>query len=496
MTMHVQPRETRPVRLASLSKLPLFLELAGKKCVIVGDGDAVAWKAELFASAGARVRVFAPAPCAELTYVAEGNAAVDLVARPCRDADLDDTSLLIIGVDDAEDARRLAAAARSRGILVNVIDQPALCDFQFGTIVNRSPVVIGISTDGAAPILGQAIRRRIEAVLPASVGAWAAAAKEFRVRLKDILTSRAARRQFWERFVDITFISQQEEDEKLAALERMAQTILAGKAPPPVGHVAIVGAGPGAPDLLTLKAMRELQAADVILYDRLVTPEVLELGRREARRILVGKSGHGERVRQSDINALIISLARDGQRVVRLKGGDPAIFGRTSEETEACRAAGIPFSIVPGVTTASAAAAALALSLTQREDVRRVQFITGHDRHGELPADLDLGTLADPHATTIVYMGRRTAALLAQRLRAHGLPAATPVIVATNVSRRDQRVLPMRLGGLAEGELPPDGDAPTLIMIGRAFAQPAQDEQTFSAAAPAPVQQQALAAAG
>ena len=248
-----------------------------------------------------------------------------------------------------EQAARFAAAARSRGALVNVVDQPTFCDFQFGTIVNRSPVVVGISTDGAAPILGQAIRRRIEAILPASLGAWGEAAQSFRNRVAAILPSRAARRRFWEKFVDVTFISQTEEDARLSELERLARETLAESGTTRgEGQVVIVGAGPGNPELLTLRAARELQAADVIVYDRLVTPEVLELARREARRVAVGKEGHGPSCRQDDINALVVSLAREGRRVVRLKGGDPSIFGRASEEIEACRAAGIRVAMVPG----------------------------------------------------------------------------------------------------------------------------------------------------
>jgi uroporphyrin-III C-methyltransferase/precorrin-2 dehydrogenase/sirohydrochlorin ferrochelatase len=215
--------------------------------------------------------------------------------------------------------------------------------------------------------------------------------------------------------------------------------------------------------------MRELQAADVIVYDRLVTPGVLELGRREARRILVGKEGHGAACRQEDISALLVDLALAGERVVRLKGGDPAIFGRLGEEVEACRAAGVPVQVVPGITSASAAAASLALSLTHRDHAQKVQFVTGHDRHGHLPDDLDLDALADPRATTVVYMGRRTGATLASALLERGLAASTPVIVVTDVSRPQQQHRTTTLDELAAQDSFEGKAAPTLIMIGAAL---------------------------
>ena len=471
MSRHVPPAETRPARLQPLAKLPVFLDLQDKRVLIAGGGDGVIWKAELLAAAGAQVTVLAAEPEPELTILAEASGgAIKLVLRPWRPEDLDGVWIALADCESPEEAARFAAAARSRGVLVNVIDQPAFCDFQFGTIVNRSPVVIGISTDGAAPILGQAIRRRIEAILPASLGAWGEAAKAIRSRLTTLLPSKGHRRRFWEKFVDVTFISQSEEDARLAEIERLAHETLAEKPRYRLGRVVIVGAGPGDPELLTLKGMRELHSADVIVYDRLVTPGVLELARREARRIAVGKEGHGPACRQDEINELIIKLAREGKRVVRLKGGDPTIFGRAGEEIEACRAAGIHVSIVPGVTTASAAAAALNLSLTHRDVARRVQFVTGHDRHGRLPPDLNVAALADPKATTCLYMAGSTAEDLARKLISEGLPPNTAAVVMTNVSRKDERTLRTTLIDLAGGFAVPS-DGPVLVMIGAALSE-------------------------
>lgn len=449
----------RPARLAPMAKLPVFLDLAGKRAVVAGEGAPVVWKAELLAASGACVTVCSSEPDRELLALAEASPEITLVRRRWTPTDMKGTSVAVADTADEEEADRFAAAARAYGALVNVIDKPAFCDFQFGAIVNRSPVVIGISTDGAAPILAQAVRRRIEALVPRSVASWAAAAKAFRGGLSNFLSGKAELRRFWEAFADGALSRPQVDD-----LEQLARGIRAGSTVR--GEVVLVGAGPGDPELLTLSAVRELQAADVILYDRLVPEGVLELGRREAERIAVGKEGHGPSCRQDDINALAVSLALQGRRVVRLKGGDPAIFARTGEEVDACRRAAIPVRIVPGVTAATAAAAALGVSLTHRDHAHRVQFVTGHGRSGALPGDIDLDAVADPRATTVVYMARRTAAELAGKLIGRGLSAATPAAVASNVSRSDEAIVPMTLGDLAESTAVAEEVGPSLVVIG------------------------------
>ncbi|TDR94537.1 siroheme synthase CysG [Enterovirga rhinocerotis] len=489
MSFPVAPVIAAPPRLAPLAKLPVFVDLAGRRVVMVGGAEPVVWKSELLAAAGARVEVIAEAPHPDLLALAAANEAIRVARRTWEPGDLDGAALVVADIDEPDEAFRLREAARERGLLLNVIDRPAFCDFQFGTIVNRSPVVIGIMTDGAAPILGQAIRRRIEAVVPASVASWSRSAKAFRERLRALLPARTDRRAFWERFADASLSSTLDEREQGAALERMAAAVGPGSdGPGRIGEVVIVGAGPGDPELLTLKAMRELQAADVIVYDRLVTPGILELGRREARRVHVGKEGHGASCRQEDISALLVDLAFAGERVVRLKGGDPAIFGRTGEEVSACQEAGVPVRIVPGVTTASAASAALATSLTHRDHARRVQFVTGHDRSGRLPDDLDFAALADPRATLVVYMARRTAAALAKRLIAQGLAAATPAIAMSDVSRPGAASECGTLASLAEAGIGLPEGRPVIVLIGEALrnapSAPAQAAaEPFGAAA-------------
>lgn len=464
----MSPASTRPPRLGALAKLPVFFDLKGRDVLLVGADEPAVWKAELILAAGARLRVVATDLHPDFAPLLAGHPdRVRLERRDWTAQDLDGVAF-VVASPEGIDAVALAGAARTRGVPVNVIDTPAQCDFQFGSIVNRSPVVVGIMTDGAAPILGQAIRRRLEAILPAGLGAWAGAAKAFRGQLRALLPDRPDRRVFWERFVDRAFGPPPGAGAR-AELTRLAEATGRAAGRRGLGEVAIVGAGPGDPELLTLKGMRELQAADVIVYDRLVTPAILELGRREARRIHVGKEGHGAACRQDDISALLVDLALAGERVVRLKGGDPALFGRTGEEVAACREAGVPVRIVPGITTASAAVSSLNTSLTHRDHARRVQFVTGHDRHGRLPADLDFAALADPRATLVVYMGRRTSGELAARLMREGLAPATPVVAVVDVSRPEEVAVRSDLAGLAEGLALPEG-RPVVILIGAGLA--------------------------
>ncbi len=469
MTQYRKPTEERPARLAPLAKLPIFFALEGKRAVVAGGGEASVWKVELLAATGASVEVFVEDPCAELikliaTYE---ERAVRLWRRTWAAADLKNATVAVGNFTDDAEARAFSQIARELHVPVNVIDRPAYCDFQFGAIVNRSPVLVAISTNGAAPVLGQAIRRRIEASLPTGMGAWANVALSFRARLAKIIPVKANRRRFWEAFVDRAFSSDQRDPQQ--ELERLAAEIARQEPSKKNGEVVLVGAGPGDPELLTLKAVRALQSADIIVHDRLVMPGVLELARREARRIEVGKRGHGAACRQDEINDLVIGLAREGQRVVRLKGGDPSIFGRAGEEIAACKKAGIAVHIVPGVTTALAAAAALNISLTHRDHAQRVQFVTGHDRDGQLPPELDLDALSDANATTCVYMAGCTIVDLAYNLIARGLARETPIALVANVSRPDEWVERSTLGALASRDVEPSMTGPVIALIGNSI---------------------------
>lgn len=475
MTTPRRPNLAAPERIAPLATLPVFHKLKGRKVVLVGHSDGARWKAELLAATGARVLalvgagVETPALDAMAAGLAdrhdEGFGNIEIQRRDWQAADFAGAALAIADLENAEEAAAFAAAARAAGLPVNLIDSPAFCDFQFGAIVNRSPLVISISTDGAAPVFGQAIRAKIEALLPRGLAAWAKAARDWRPAVQAEKPSYALRRGFWERFTQRALTTP---DIPPAEADRQAlmATFAHEAASPMSGQVTFVGAGPGDPDLLTLKAMRALQAADIILFDDLVSPEVLELARREAQRMMVGKTGHGPSCKQSEINAAMVRLAREGKRVVRLKGGDPLVFGRVTEELEACRKAGIPVEIVPGITAAQGAAATLGLSLTERQHARRVQFLTGHGEDGKLPADINWSAIADPTATTIIYMPRGTLAAFAARAIEAGLPSETPAAAISNATRVDQGEIFATLATLPDAVAATAPAGPTLVMIG------------------------------
>ncbi len=474
MTDRNQPRApetTGPARMAPLATLPVFLKLGGKRAVLVGGTEPASWKAELLAAAGAHVDVYATEFIDAFAGIAANAPAgsVTLHQRAWTAGDLNGAAIAIGGIEDDGEATAFVAAARAAGVPVNVIDRPEFCQFQFGSIVNRSPLIVAISTDGAAPVFGQAIRSRIEALLPQGFKRWAEAAKSWRREGARLGPDMPARRKFWERFTELA-MSDANRQPTRDDLERLiTASATARESANKTGFVSLVGAGPGDPELLTMRAVRALRAADVILYDDLVTPSVLDFARRESQRILVGKTGYGPACKQTEINALMIALAREGKRVVRLKSGDPMIFGRGGEEIADLDAAGIAFDVVPGISTAQAAAASLKVSLTHRDHAKRVQFVTGHSREGRLPHNLEWAALADPGATTAVYMAMRTLAELSERLIANGLPASTPAFALIDVSREGETIIRDTVAGLAGAVTRAGVTGPCLVLIGAAL---------------------------
>lgn len=460
-----------PARMAPLAKLPVFWSLAGQRVIVAGGSDACAWKAELLAACGAKVDIYAEhlgEAC--VTLIERGSSHPDgaLIYHPTawREDIFAGAALAIADCEDEAGARTFFEAARRAGVPVNVIDKPAFCQFQFGSIVNRSPVVVSISTDGAAPILAQAIRRRIETLLPTSLKSWAGLAQSLREEIAIRLKPGAARRTFWERFVDRAFEAEPTEisvRDLLADMQRPAEMR-------PVGRVTLVGAGPGDAEYLTLKAVRALQAADVILFDDLVSDEVLELARREAKRLLVGKRGGRESCRQEDINEMMLTFAKAGKNVARLKSGDPMIFGRAGEEIAYLKQHNIPVEVVPGITAASAMASRLGVSLTHRDHAQSVQFVTGHSRHGILPDTIDWQAIADSRNTTIFYMGGRTAGAIQSRLTKAGLDTKTPVVIVSSVANPDERRWAGSLNDLSSAMAEIGLDRPVLIGVGEVFA--------------------------
>lgn len=462
------PSEAKPARMGALARLPVFLSLDGKRAVLAGGSAAAAWKAELLSASGARVEVYATDICDELQQLAADPPRGAIVIHRCKwSADnFDDAAIAVGAFEDDEGAAAFATAARAAGVPVNVIDKPAFCDFSFGAIVNRSPLVIGISTDGAAPVFAQAIRAKLEALLPKGFADWAAAAARWRGALKLAGLSFAARRRFWHLFTAHAVThpdrapAQADFDSFIAEVKGLGASVESGS-------VTLVGAGPGDPELLTLRAVRALQSADVILFDDLVSREVMDFARREARKMLVGKTGFGPSCTQEDINGLMVSLAKQGKRVVRLKGGDPLIFGRAAEEIAACEAANIAVDVVPGITSVQGAASRLGIALTDRKKARRLQYITGHAKHGGLPVDVDWKSLADPATTTAVFMPTRTLAALAGKAIAEGLDPRTPALAISRATRPDQAVVTAAIAELPvlleESALP----GPVLVMIGK-----------------------------
>lgn len=458
-----EPQDTRPARIAAMPALPVFLDLKGRRVVVAGDGEGATWKAELIAASGADVYVFAPVPSPDLIALAAAPPAgtITIHARAWNPDDLAGASLAIAALD-GDDAHRFARAARAARVLSNIVDTPGVSDFSFGTIVNRAPITIAIGTDGAAPVLGQTIRARIEALLHPALGSWAAAAKALRATFKAKTGMGEARRDLWRRFaaraIDAREAPTTSEIEAFAASE-----------PAKSGSIALVGAGPGSADLLTMRALRVLQSADVVLYDRLVSPGILDLARREARRVLVGKAVGAPSCRQDDINALMVELARGGNRVVRLKGGDPLLFGRAAEEIAAARTAGLPIEVVPGITAAFGAAAELMIPLTDRRFAKRVQFVTGHSEEGRAP-EHDWPGLADPLTTTVFYMGSRTFAAMLPKLLAAGLDPETPAIAVLAATTPAQHHVRATAAGLPHALAALDPKLPCLIVLGSAIA--------------------------
>ena len=481
------PSEEKPPRMERLARLPVFLALDGRRAVVAGATPAAAWKAELLSAAGAEVEVYAAKPCEELLALATDppQGSIFIHRRAWYLDDIRGAAIAVGACETDDEAVHFAAAARAAGVPVNVIDKPKFCDFAFGTIVNRSPLVIGISTDGAAPVFGQAIRAKLEALIPRGFARWAEAARSWRSDVKASGLSFNGRRRFWQIFTAHAGAHPDHEPQSSDYEHLLAAATAEGESADN-GSVTLVGAGPGDPELLTLRAVRALQSADIILFDDLVSPDVLEFARREAKKMLVGKTGHGPSCKQSEINGLMVGLAKAGRRVVRLKGGDPMIFGRATEEIAACRKAHIAVEVIPGITAAQGAASRLCVSLTGRQEARRLQYVTGHGADGTLPNDIDWRSLADPTATSIVYMPVKTLRELTARAITAGLDPATPAVAVARATRPDEARIVSTIGELPERLARAGLPGPVVVMIGRTFgglaaAQNKQDDESMTA---------------
>ena len=427
-----------------MNHFPIFLATQGRRIVLSGGGDAALAKLRLLLKTQASLTVFAKDAAPEIhAWAAEGKLM--LVNRAMDHGDALCAALFYAADEDAVEDARTAALARADGALVNIVDNLHDSEFITPAMVDRSPVTIAIGTEGAAPVLARKIKADLEERLPASLGTLARIGKGFRA-MAEQLPFGVARRDFWSDFyfnAGPRAVTQGE-----GAVEEALDALLNDhlNAAAKSGHIDLVGAGPGDPDLLTLKARKALDKADVVIYDRLVTSEILELARREAIMIDAGKEGFGKAMAQDDINALIVQHGLNGHHVVRLKAGDPTVFGRLDEEIDAIEAAGLSYTIVPGITAASAAVAGIGQSLTKRGRNSSVRFITGHDTKGY--ADHDWRALAAEGQVAAIYMGKKSARFIQGRLLMHGADPLTPVTVIENVSREDQRVIATTLGEL------------------------------------------------
>ncbi len=421
-----------------MQHFPIFVAVAGRRIVVSGGGECALAKLRLLMKTDAHLTVFAVAPDPSVRRLAE-IGKLTLVERAFDHGDALCAVLFYAANDDDTEDARVARLARADGALVNMVDNLEGSAFITPAIVDRDPVTIAIGTEGAAPVLARAIKADLEERLPAQLGVLARIGKRFRGAVEALPMGRR-RRDFWSEFY---FKSGPQAIEKAGetAVQPALDALLSRHLDAPVtaGDVAFVGAGPGDPELLTLKARNALDNADVVIFDRLVTPEILELARREAIMVDAGKEGFGPSISQTDIDALIVEHALNGHHVVRLKSGDPTVFGRLDEEIAAVDAAGLTWRIVPGITTASAAVAALGQSLTKRGRNSAIRFMTGHDTRGF--AEHDWRSLARPGEVAAIYMGKKSARFLQGRLMMHGADPATPVTVIENVSRADQRIL-------------------------------------------------------
>lgn len=443
--------------------LPLFFNLKEQHCLVVGGGEVASRKVSLLLEAGAQVTIISPLLCSSLEPLAK-NRQLTHKEKTFEESDLDNFVLVISATEERATNELVSKSAKQKNIPVNVVDNPDLCSFIFPSIIDRSPVIAAISTGARSPVLARLLRSKIESTIPAAYGKLAELADKFRPQVKKRFQEINQRRIFWEKALDGSvaervFAGQIGEAE--AKLEQLLSTETDSN---PTGEVYLVGGGPGDPDLLTFKALRLMQQADVVLYDRLVSPEVLNLVRRDAERIYVGKKRDFHSVPQSDINRLLIELAREGKRVLRLKGGDPFIFGRGGEEIETLVEDGIPFQVVPGITAASGCAAYSGIPLTHRDHSQSCQFVTGHLKNGEV--NLDWDNLALPNQTTVIYMGLNGLKQICETLIKKGRPADLPAALIQQGTTERQKVFTGSLSSLPELVEKEKISPPTLIVIG------------------------------
>jgi uroporphyrin-III C-methyltransferase/precorrin-2 dehydrogenase/sirohydrochlorin ferrochelatase len=443
--------------------LPIFMNITNRPCVVIGGGEVASRKVSMLLKANAAVTLYSPDICHELQTLANAGKVTYINANFEENQLLG--SCLVIAATDIESVNiAVSMAAKAQNIPVNVVDSPALCTFTMASIVERSPIVIAISSEGNAPVLARYIRTKIETMLPAGYGRIAGIAGEFRDKVKAKFTTTQARRIFWEGVLQGPIVEQILSGQEAAARKSLDEVLADSSESTHRGEVYLVGGGPGDPDLLTFRALRLMQQCDVCVYDKLVSPEVMELVRRDAELIYVGKSRDQHTLPQEEINALLARLALEGKRVLRLKGGDPFIFGRGGEEIETLMQHGVPFQVVPGITAANGVSSYAGIPLTHRDYAQACLFITGHLKEGSL--DLDWVAMSRPHQTVVIYMGLVGMAQICQQLIAHGVSPDMPAAVVQQGTTPRQRVVTATLKDLAAKVSEAKIKAPCLTIIG------------------------------
>jgi uroporphyrin-III C-methyltransferase/precorrin-2 dehydrogenase/sirohydrochlorin ferrochelatase len=439
--------------------LPIFLNVKDKLCLVVGGGEVAQRKAGVLLDAGARVRMVAP----QIAGAFAGRGSVEIRAMPFGATDLDNVALAIAATNDRNVNRQVSELARSRNVPVNVVDDPELCSFIMPAILDRSPLIVAFSSGGASPVLTRMMRGKLETMIPHTYGLLAAFAERHRELVKQRVINPAKRRVFWENVLEGPVAEKVMAGDEVGAAS-VLQEMLDSQGNAQAGEVYLVGAGPGDPDLLTFRALRLMQKADVVVYDNLVSKPILEMARRDAERIYVGKKRNDHTLPQEEINELLVRLAKQGQRVLRLKGGDPFIFGRGGEEIETLAEHGIVFQVVPGITAASGVASYAGIPLTHRDHAQSCIFVTGHLKDGSM--NLDWEQLARPRQTVVVYMGLHGLETLCAELVRHGMPAGTPIAIVQQGTTQQQRVVTGTLASLPKNPEVAELHAPTLIIVG------------------------------
>ena len=443
--------------------LPIFLRLKQQRVLVVGGGQVALRKVQMLLRAQAQIRLVGPEIQPELQALLQ-DTIHQIELRDYTDADLDTIKLVVAATDNSAVNVAVWQAASARNIPVNVVDQPELCSFIFPSILDRSPVIVAVSSGGNAPVLARLLRARLETLIPSAYGALAILLGEYRYQVKQKLTSLTYRMRFWESIVNGPVAELMMSGQKAKAEALLLQQLEQGFDSNRGGEVYLVGAGPGDPDLLTFRALRLMQQADVVLYDRLVSPQILNMTRQDAEKIHVGKQRAKHTMPQQEISNLLVTLARQGKRVLRLKGGDPFIFGRGGEEIEELAAAGIPFQIVPGITAASGCSAYAGIPLTHRDYAQSVRFVTGHLRDDS--CDLDWSQLVQPGQTVVYYMGLLSLPEICKQLILHGRDPQTPIALIQQGTTSQQKVYTGTLHSMPALIASKEVKAPTLIIVG------------------------------